>query len=334
MKKILSFTVLLFALVSNGQEVIKIQVNSSKKPCQSVAPMECLQIKHNQNAPWENFHDTIEGFSFEKGYLYDLEVSKSRKKETIPADAFSFNYKLIKVLSKKHMPLSDFQDKRMTVTKINGKEVNSTAIYLTIDSNGSIYGKSGCNNFNLSYSSYTGKSCIKTNLGIGTLMACDEATMNLEREFLNAIGKKKFKIKQNGSTVKFKNWWGKTVIEATIPTEQTLWSYIEKNKWKLIMLENVGKDYGKAFIQFNLAENKVNGNTGCNSFFGSFKTSENTISFQQLGSTRMACLDDTSTTEQKMLQYLNDAILQFDVADQTLNFYKNDRLVLMFSVEK
>jgi len=82
-----------------------------------------------------------------------------------------------------------------------------------------------------------------------------------------------------------------------------------------------------------LRTKKVNGNSGCNNFFGTYSTTENTITFKGLGSTRMACLDqETSEIESKILKYLSDATVNFDVADQTLNFYNNDRLIMMFGL--
>ncbi len=62
--------------------------------------MECLQIKRNPNdTAWQYFYDEIEGFQFEPGYTYTLEVSQA-KKEHVPADASSIHYKMEKLVSK------------------------------------------------------------------------------------------------------------------------------------------------------------------------------------------------------------------------------------------
>ena len=45
----------------------------------------------------------------------------------------------------------------------------------------------------------------------------------------------------------------------------------------------------------------------------------------------MACIDkDAAATETKMRHYLSETTLRFDVAEETLNFYKDDKLVLVF----
>ena len=71
-------------------------------------------------------------------------------------------------------------------------------------------------------------------------------------------------------------------MEFSIPTQNQLWTFIGKNNWKLIALENVGQDYGRASIKFNVAEKKVSGSTGCNNFFGTYETSDDHISFDRL----------------------------------------------------
>lgn len=223
---------------------------------------------------------------------------------------------------------------KLTLTKMNGKSIEGTNIFLTIDNEKqTIFGKSGCNNFNLSYTPKPNKeTCIKTGQSVGTLMACDEATMNLEHKFLNTIQNKKFKIKTKGDKVQFKNWWGKTILEFDVQTNESVWNFIEKNDWKLIMMNNVGKDYGKTSIKFDTQENRVSGNAGCNSFSGGYKVEGEYISFTMLGTTKMLCDEESNQTERDFITILSGKKLRFDVADQTLNLYDGNRMVMVFGV--
>lgn len=68
------------------------------------------------------------------------------------------------------------------------------------------------------------------------------------------------------------------------------------------------------------AENKVNGNGGCNSFFGTYEfQSDNAITFSKIGSTKMACQDDVMRVEYQFFQAL----------EKTSRYsFKNDTLVL------
>ena len=224
----------------------------------------------------------------------------------------------------------------MFLSQLNGKKINSGKAFITInDETGTISGKNGCNNFNVKYTKLSSKNQIKTNSPMGTLMACDSESMKLEQDFSAAITNKKFKIVKKNNKVQFKNTKNKVVMEFSIPTQNELWAFIGKNNWKLIALENVGQDYGKASIKFNVAEKKVSGNTGCNNFAGTYETSGDTISFDKVAATLMACIgEEGNKTEQKILSYLNNKNLRFDVADQTLNFYLNDKLVMMFGITK
>lgn len=335
MKSIFILTLMLVTSVIYSQETITVQIKANTKPCQGVAPMECLQVKFQNSTDWELFYSAIEGFQHEKGFEYVIEINKSKKEGVIPADASAYRYQLKRIISKKLVPISQIQDTKMILTHLNGEKTDSNSVYITIDSNGTIHGKSGCNQFSIPFSVYANKTCIKTGSGMGTLMACDEKNMRLETQFLNTLQNKKIRIKHNGNTVSFKNGWGKTLMVFSIPTEKSLWSFIGQHKWKLFMIDNVSKDYNNAFIQFNTAENKVSGNSGCNNFFGSFTVKADAISFSQMASTRMACLNnEVNASEQKILQYFNQGALRYDVADQTLNFYLNNKLVMLFGLEK
>lgn len=92
-----------------GTEVMTMWVNSKKADCTSVAPMQCMQVQYGKDIDpnsWKNFYDPIEGFTYEEGYVYYLEVEKSERKfpgGQVPADASKFQYKLRKQMSKKAM---------------------------------------------------------------------------------------------------------------------------------------------------------------------------------------------------------------------------------------
>ncbi|WP_343587739.1 META domain-containing protein [Flavobacterium sp.] len=331
------FVVVLLSTFTYGQESLKMFVKESKVPCTGVGPMECLQVKYDNDKEWQLFYDHIEGFNFEKGNRYEILVTKTKRPEPIPADASAYQYKLKSIISKTPVTKENgIYNTKMILTQLNGKKVNSRKAFITInDETGTISGKNGCNNFNVKYTKLSSKNQIKTNSPMGTLMACDDESMKLEKEFSAAITNKKFKIAKKNNKVQFKNTKNKVVMEFSIPTQDQLWSFIAKNNWKLIALENVGQDYGKASIKFNPAEKKVSGNSGCNNFSGTYETNGDHISFDKVASTRMACIDEEANkTEQKMLSYLNNKDLRFDVADQTLNFYLNDRLVMMFGITK
>lgn len=74
-------------------------VNSQEVDCVGVGPQKCLQIRRSESESWSFFYDTIEGFTFEPGFVYTLKVSEEEV-ENPPADASSKRIKLKEVLSK------------------------------------------------------------------------------------------------------------------------------------------------------------------------------------------------------------------------------------------
>ncbi len=92
-----------------------------------------------------------------------------------------------------------------------------------------------------------------------------------------------------------------------------------------------GSDYGKAYIQFSWQEGKgkVNGNNGCNLFFGGVEIKGNQLQFGQLASTLRACPLPLMKQERAFMQLtadpelktlLNDERLELSVDDQRFVF--------------
>ncbi|MDY8135286.1 DUF4377 domain-containing protein [Aquimarina sp. 2201CG5-10] len=98
MKKIVAL-IFLIALTLSCKEKKRIYVASYTQECEGASPQTCLLIKENMDQEWQLFYDTIEGFTYETGYEYQLEVTITPVKNPA-ADASSLQYTLIKVLSK------------------------------------------------------------------------------------------------------------------------------------------------------------------------------------------------------------------------------------------
>jgi len=92
-------------------------------------------------------------------------------------------------------------------------------------------------------------------------------------------------------------------------TLQKVNSAIVEKYWKLVELfgEPVRQEGGmtNAFMTLHAIGNRVNGNLGCNSFFGAYELNENQIKFSQVGSTMMMC--SNMEAENKMKQVLERA---------------------------
>ncbi|PSK88878.1 META domain-containing protein [Taibaiella chishuiensis] len=338
---------LVFALPARAADLIRLIVKEDRATCTGVAPQTCFQVKYKNSTDWEFFYESIDGFRYEEGYRYTLNVYRTRRKN-VPADASIYSYKLKNIVKKEWIGsaaasgVAAFADQQWVLTAINGRKVANSRVFLYIDTKENRFsGSDGCNGYGGGFT-YNERSRIIT-LGdaMSTLKACaDRAVMQLANEYGQALQQKEFTTKVTNHTLTLSRK-GKVVLEF-IPAPLTggttgknnstdIWSYIAKHQWRLIQMNGKTQDQSPAFIDFNVQENKVSGNAGCNRFFGSYTAKDQSITFSQMGSTRMACMDPKrSKTEQELLQLLGNQTYSFDVADQTLNLYQNNRIVLMF----
>lgn len=74
------------------EEILVLEVLEAAVPCVGVGRRDCLLVRSGGGEP-ELFYDEIQGFTFEEGYRYTLEVSR-RTLPDPPADASSYTYHL------------------------------------------------------------------------------------------------------------------------------------------------------------------------------------------------------------------------------------------------
>lgn len=70
--------------------------------CTGVAPMECLQVRSSPSEPWSLWYAGIEGFAYQPGYLYTLEVDEYRVAQP-PADGSSIRWVLKRVVERRQV---------------------------------------------------------------------------------------------------------------------------------------------------------------------------------------------------------------------------------------
>ncbi|RVT76636.1 META domain-containing protein [Flavobacterium sufflavum] len=116
----------------------------------------------------------------------------------------------------------------------------------------------------------------------------------------------------------------KSISENTVsPKEST--EIIEKY-WKLIEIKGqkvTADDFAskEPHLILKSTDNRVSGNGGCNSFFGTYElqTDVNRISFSKIGSTKMACMK--ATVENDFLNVL-ETVDNYTVKNDTLQLNK------------
>ena len=106
-----SITIILFSLIlisitscnliKSNNKSNTIWISAETKQCDNGNFVtDCMQVRWDKNKnSWKMFYGEIEGFIYEKGYEYELEIKKE-KKENPPADASDTHYILVKTISK------------------------------------------------------------------------------------------------------------------------------------------------------------------------------------------------------------------------------------------
>ena len=83
--------------------VTLMRINSYTETCQGLIEQQCLLVQEGSaidSDNWSYFYSEIEGFDYETGFLYDLEVHISARPKPVAVDASSLRYELIKIISK------------------------------------------------------------------------------------------------------------------------------------------------------------------------------------------------------------------------------------------
>lgn len=88
----------------DSADVVHMRVNSTTVNCIGEMEGTCLLVQEGNmigTENWEYFYyvDSIEGFSYEHGFIYNLRVRKTEIKNPM-ADGSSVRYELVKIISK------------------------------------------------------------------------------------------------------------------------------------------------------------------------------------------------------------------------------------------
>lgn len=109
---------------------------------------------------------------------------------------------------------------------------------------------------------------------------------------------------------------------------------ILNNQWKLIELngKSLTNENVNVTLTLNAANHQVNGNGGCNNYFGNYKLDGNTIEISNVGATKMFCVE-TANIEDEFFNTLKDKS-DIKVTDSQLIFSKGGKTVLIFQKNK
>ena len=88
-----------------AEEIKTIFVGPELMDCVGIGPQKCMLVRESPDKKWTYFYDNINGFDFEKGYEYELQVQITQI-DNPPADASSLRYELVEITSKNQIAKS------------------------------------------------------------------------------------------------------------------------------------------------------------------------------------------------------------------------------------
>ncbi len=102
MRMLLVFA-LAFLCACGGEHIETLTLGPYEVQCQGFIEQDCFLEYNADSDRWEFFYESIQGFNFEPGYFYTLEVRLEDRGPYIQ-DVGRYSYHLVKVLDKKEAP--------------------------------------------------------------------------------------------------------------------------------------------------------------------------------------------------------------------------------------
>ena len=103
------------------------------------------------------------------------------------------------------------------------------------------------------------------------------------------------------------------------------------NRWGLVQLQDEKLDSSPVFIQFDTAAHRFNGNAGCNKVSGNYTATAKMLTFDEVISTRMACVDSKANErESQLLRLLNNHAYAYEINGATLQLKDSGKVILQF----
>jgi hypothetical protein len=86
-----------------GEHIETITIGPYTERCQGFIEQDCYLEYNEESGRWEFFYESIQGFDFEPGYIYTLEV-RLEDRGTEIQDVGRYAYHLVKVIEKEQAP--------------------------------------------------------------------------------------------------------------------------------------------------------------------------------------------------------------------------------------
>jgi len=205
-----------FLVACAGISTETLVVGPSKIPCGDKSLQECFQVKKDSSATtWQDFKGSINGFDYEPGFVYMLEVEKETD-ESNSVDSLGVKYILKRIVHKTKVAQVDKELQGLfSINSFMGDDMFDRTMEINFNAKeGRVNGKGVCNRFMGTFT--TSKEKIKFSQAATTKMMCEEPA--LERDFFQTLNQvDRFTFKEDQLMLMKGN---ETVLTASLKIEE------------------------------------------------------------------------------------------------------------------
>jgi len=315
----------LFSGTTIAVETTTLTVAASRSDCVGVGPRRCLQVKRAGSERFELFYDAIDGFDYQPGYQYRLQVSITEVANP-PADASSLRYQLVNIIDKTPVANSPEQTLWVLQSYITGGAIQSVpdGVRATLELNaGQATGSADCNRYSGSYQ-LDGEQ-LSIDPGGVTRRSCPGPQMTLEMGFLAALGRVTSLTNHDGQ-LQLNDVDGKPLLSFVAEPPLTLisaeWQLQSYNNQHGGLVSSRGTEHIDAAFD---ADGRVSGSAGCNRYHGSYELDGDTIRLSPMAATRRMCAEPAGIMddEQGFLAAMA-SVDHYNIHDRLLTFYNSE----------
>jgi len=283
--------------------------------------MKTLQIYRGDDlntATWENFYTSIEGFTFEEGYLQKIEVKEEKlDRNQVPADASTIKYTLVQVLEKQK-DIRVILNGKWTLQRLNdhpiSKKYRVPSLEIDLTQN-QISGNNSCND-------YTGQilSITASKMGLGNIAATQKMCrdMSIADEFNQALNSiNTYQIK--GDNLIIYNEKGEKIL--SFMKDERVANQNINDEWIATRINGnpINRMTSTPRMEIDLVKMQVTGNNSCNNYTGKIETATDTeFVFSNIATTKKMC------RKMEVADRFNQALrstASYKLSDETLTFY-------------
>jgi len=244
--------------------------------CEGEGPQECMLFKESPDDEYQLFYDQINGFEFEEGFEYQLLV-KSDEVENPPAGGSSIKWTLVDIVDKQPVPVA--AEGELKTVYVGPELVDCVGVApqkcMQVKENPE-------DEYTLFYNQIEGFDYEEGY--VYELLVREEQVENPPAD---------------GSSLR----WVLVSMESKEEVTEPATTQLIGTEWLLnAYLNQAGElvaPLAGTFTSANFASGEVNGNAGCNNYFGGYEVDGTSIHIGPLASTEMFCGNPTGVMDQE-----------------------------------